>query len=259
MDVDQREIQQILNQKFDEIKERNPQFSLRAFAHKLSISSGALSQIMNGKRRVSERLAYELAEKLALSGEEMKKFLTSFQMSEGMKKDPEYAMFDHGAYAVDEIWQVFVVLNMLKLDNFEFSTSAAATLIGIGEDEVNELIEKMIFNGLLKWSPENQLERTAENVMTKDQVTDKHLVEIQHRYMDKAKAASEILVPDRDLTSIVMPVNKNNIPRAKKLIRKFYQEIAAVLEHGDRDAVYGLNVQLYPLVDKEDIEGTSKD
>ncbi|MCB0420024.1 MAG: TIGR02147 family protein [Bdellovibrionales bacterium] len=248
MNVEQKEIQEILNKKFQEAQVRNSQFSLRAFASRLSISSGALSQIMNGKRRISERLAYELAEKLNLSDEEKTRFLTPFRIEKKIKKGTKYEEFDHHQFTLDESWQLFVVLSLLEIDGVQFTTKRAAEKLSLPENAVNDLIEKMLFTGLLKWSPERNLERASKNVTTKDNVKDDHLVQLQNKFMEQAIKASHCDSSRRDYTTMVMAINSQKIGKAKKVIRKFYDDISAILEDGTPDTVYGLSIQLYPML-----------
>jgi transcriptional regulator with XRE-family HTH domain len=66
---------------FNERKEKNPRYSLRAFARSLGVSSGQLSEILSGKRPLSHKLARRIAIALALTEEESQKliFLVSQQ------------------------------------------------------------------------------------------------------------------------------------------------------------------------------------
>src|SRR5437879_6558705 len=75
MQVDQAAIRQLLNRKFLESRVANPNYSLRAYARRLRLSSGALSAILGAKRRVSRKFAERLAEKLGLSPAEKSKML----------------------------------------------------------------------------------------------------------------------------------------------------------------------------------------
>lgn len=66
---------------FNDRKDKNPRYSLRAFARSLGVSSGQLSEILSGKRPLSHKLARRIAIALALTEEESQKliFLVSQQ------------------------------------------------------------------------------------------------------------------------------------------------------------------------------------
>lgn len=60
---------------FNERKEKNPRYSLRAFARSLGVSSGQLSEILSGKRPLSHKLARRISIALALTEEESSKLI----------------------------------------------------------------------------------------------------------------------------------------------------------------------------------------
>jgi transcriptional regulator with XRE-family HTH domain len=66
---------------FNDRKDKNPRYSLRAFARSLGVSSGQLSEILSGKRPLSHKLARRISMALALTEEESQKliFLVSQQ------------------------------------------------------------------------------------------------------------------------------------------------------------------------------------
>lgn len=60
---------------FNERKEKNPRYSLRAFARSLGVSSGQLSEILSGKRPLSHKLARRISIALALTEVEGQRLL----------------------------------------------------------------------------------------------------------------------------------------------------------------------------------------
>ncbi|MBT3980106.1 MAG: helix-turn-helix domain-containing protein [Bacteriovoracaceae bacterium] len=71
-------IQSVIKSKFESIRNRNPSYSLRAFSSKLGISPGAASTIMNGKRKISQKMALRLASNLGLNEAEREEFMSPF-------------------------------------------------------------------------------------------------------------------------------------------------------------------------------------
>jgi len=63
-------IQRILSERFAGMRERNPRFSLRAYAKRLGLSPGATTEILRGKRRISAKIVLRIAEKLQLEERE---------------------------------------------------------------------------------------------------------------------------------------------------------------------------------------------
>ncbi|HEY8269264.1 MAG TPA: hypothetical protein VIG33_00125 [Pseudobdellovibrionaceae bacterium] len=60
---------------FNERKEKNPRYSLRAFARSLGVSSGQLSEILSEKRPLSHKLARRISVALALTMNESQKLI----------------------------------------------------------------------------------------------------------------------------------------------------------------------------------------
>src|SRR4051812_17731490 len=56
-------------------RQRNPRWSLRAFAKQLGVSHSALSEILSGKRALSQKAAVRFAQRLELSPADTKLFL----------------------------------------------------------------------------------------------------------------------------------------------------------------------------------------
>src|SRR5688572_26470320 len=57
--------------------QRNPRYSVRAFARALAMSPGALSQILSGKRLPSYKTSLKITKSLGLSPKDRHKFLHS--------------------------------------------------------------------------------------------------------------------------------------------------------------------------------------
>ena len=55
----------------------------------------------------------------------------------------------------------------------------------------------------------------------------------------------------RDMSGITMAISTRKLPEARKLIMDFRRKLCAFLEDGHKDAVYRLNVQLFPLSQEE--------
>lgn len=65
---------ELLLKKYEESKEKNARWSQRAFAARIGISSGALSEILSGKRALSSQLKKKIAPHLQMSPAEESDF-----------------------------------------------------------------------------------------------------------------------------------------------------------------------------------------
>lgn len=77
---------QYLKEELKRRTERNPRYSLRAFATALEINAGTLSRILSGKQIISRNLAKKLAGMLELGTQEHEQFLYSVFKDQWMKE-----------------------------------------------------------------------------------------------------------------------------------------------------------------------------
>jgi uncharacterized protein (TIGR02147 family) len=93
---------------------------------------------------------------------------------------------------------------------------------------------------------------TGKNLTTPSSVPSAALRGAHRQYMVKAIDSLEKDPIDlRDMSGITMAISSKKIPEARKLIQDFRRRLCAFLEDGDKDAVYRLNVQLFPLSSAE--------
>ena len=57
-------------------------------------------------------------------------------------------------------------------------------------------------------------------------------------------------IEERNHTAMTFAINTRKIPEAKKCIEKFIAQMTELLEDGDRDRVYEMTVNLFPLQKK---------
>lgn len=77
----------ILLNDYEQRKQRNARFSKRAYARYLGISSGRLADLLNGRTRLSVRLAQKIAEKLGISDTEKQDFIYLVSIEQLRKVD----------------------------------------------------------------------------------------------------------------------------------------------------------------------------
>ena len=71
-------VQKKLSEKFSDLRLKNPAYSLRAFSRKLGMSSSSVSEILNGKRRVSIKIVQRISDRLCLDPYERTQLISLF-------------------------------------------------------------------------------------------------------------------------------------------------------------------------------------
>jgi transcriptional regulator with XRE-family HTH domain len=239
----------LLLKKFKEGQVKNPRWSQRAFAQKLGVSSGALSEILKGKRSLSTPLKKKMAEALQLSPQEQIDFFDD-DLPDNLKPvRHDYFRLSMDQFHLISDWWHFAILNLLRTKGFKPEQSWISQRLGLQTRIVTEAWDRLIRLGHLKRQGAKVV-REYPNIETSDDFFD---LSIRKSHVEDTKLIEKSLLETelnlRDHTSMTMAVRKKDIPRAKELIRIFQDQFARELEATDNggDEVYRLCISYFPL------------
>jgi uncharacterized protein (TIGR02147 family) len=245
---------EFLKNKYSENKRANSAYSVRTFAKRAGLSPGAMSEILSGKRAISQKLAEKIALNLKLNPTERSQFFSGSlsKGDRGIKRvrflsqaqfqyitDPSYfnflALMDTSIFRNDPQW----ISQKLEI------SAEKVNLIVIRFKELNILVEN---NGVLS--------KTRDTFSTSDDIKDDF---INRAHLETLKAASRSLAEDlisvRDFTSFCFPADPKMLPAVKLKIRTFQDEVAALMLGQKSTEVYKLAINLFPqtkMVDEKD-------
>ena len=243
------QINLILQRRFAELKIKNPSFSLRAFALKLGLSSGALSEILQGKRKVSKKLTYQVMEKLMLDPEERQKVLAATFADYRNKEIPENQLkLSQDELQILSEWYHYAILNLIDTCDFKNDFSWISARIGLPKSMVIHAIERLKRLHLITEDFAGNFKRKSHPLRTSDDLEDISIKKSHAESMDLAKdSLMKDSVKKRDFTSGTLTINPLKLPQAKELIRQFQSDLAQLMQKGPQTEVYKLNIQLFPL------------
>ena len=252
-------IQNILQRKLIEIRKKNPQFSTRAYAKKLGISSGALTEILNGSRPVSPKIAERISTKLMLDPMErsnvMKDYLITANQKRVSKENIEYLKLSMDQFAMMSEWYYFAILSMMQTQGFESSAEFVAERLGLSLSVVEKAIERMARLGVLSIAPDGSWSRSKGGHRTTDDLTDTSVQKNHFQTLELAKKAlEERVVEERDFTSMTLPLDFQDLPEAKQMVRKFQNELYEKFNGKKKSKeVFRIAMQLFPLTRKKKV------
>lgn len=248
--TEQLVIRKLLQEKFAVAQVRNPAFSLRSFAKKLEISPAALSEILNGKRKISFKLAHKLSKKLMLSPQESQMLIQSFQIRNTpseMKSQKKEVRLSQDQFQLIGEWQHFAILSLAETKDFKSSDQWIADRLGLSLQKTKLALSRLIKLGLLKKVNEQYIV-TGESYSSPDEVVDLALRRMYSEVLDLSKdSLLDHELQQRDFSGVTMAIDPSRLPLAKKLIRKMLAQVCEILEVENKSEVYRLNVQLIPL------------
>ena len=245
-----------LLQEFERRSLANPHYSLRAFARDLEVHSGTLSGILNQRRAVGAKTLAHIMKKLPLSATDKKKILSTL-MAQSALEFEKPAMIDEEVLSVIKDWEHYAILAYLQLPKAKKSPGDIAKALRIPQPKFLRALSNLEKVGLLVRDG-NQLKSTHKSIITSRGIPSPALREAHVQYIEKAKSAlTDFSVAERDITGTTLAISHKNLPRAKELIQQFRTELSEILEQGETDDVYRLNIQLFPLTHKTAVEAVS--
>ncbi len=247
-------IQKAMTQAFLESRSRNPAFSLRAFARKLSLSPSAVSEILKGKRRISRDMASRLIENLCLDPKESKAVLDLFPAQPGRdgsmpaKTEAEFLELSMDHFHMVSTWHHFAIHSLAETKGFKGEARWIAARLGLRQSEAQAALDRMERLGMMRRTARGTLVGAGGQYSTPDGVPS---VALRKAHGDNLELARRSLekdsVDERDFTSMTMAIDERKLPVAKKMIREFLDHLSGYLEAGDKTEVYKACFQMIPL------------
>lgn len=257
----QTEIQNKIRLNLNQLKIRNPSFSLRAFAKKLDLSPSALSEILNGKRKISKRMAARIYERMNLSPNEMNEALSLFDQeshktenvhdeSSDKSKTIDFLQLSSDQFNLIGEWQHFAILSLMETKGFKSDLIWIANKLNLTQKVVQTSIDRLVRLGFV-FRKNKKLVTNKRALLTSDNVSNQAVRKAHYADLVLAeKALDTCPVDERDFTSITIAASKNNLIKAKKMIREFQDKLTLCLEEGEKDEVYKFSFSLYPLTER---------
>ncbi|MES2769587.1 MAG: TIGR02147 family protein [Bdellovibrionota bacterium] len=223
----------------------NSRYSLRAFAKSLALDPSTVSQMLSGKRKVSQSMLEKIESKIGMAF-----VFDSENLQQSMGK--KYSLLSKDLFAAISDWYHFAILDLTLLKNFDSNPSWIAQQLGISVTEVSIAIDRLKRLELLA-EQDSKLVKTQMSFSNyKEGDTSAAHKEYQRQIVEKSLHAIDGCPQDlKDITSMTIAGNSKKLIEVKDVIKKFRRELAAFMEDGDGDAVFHLAVQLYPVTSLE--------
>lgn len=243
-----REIAKYLNQEFARRAERNPRYSLRAFARDMDMSVGAASEILNGIRPVSNRLARAVVPFLALEKKTQEHLLSLLDADE--RSAP--AVYELIETSNEQCAKViaeglhFAILSLTETQDFKNDPAWIAARLDSSEEQVTAALHRLKSLGYLV-ERDGRMTTSSPCFTSTSRVPSSALKAAQYENLDRARRAIESEPIERyDTTAITMAIDPDKIPLAIELIAEFRDNLSRFLESGQRREVFKFSMQLIP-------------
>ena len=238
----------LLHNILKERQERNQNYSIRAFARDLNISSGRLSDILNRKYIPGPSISNRIVKALSLDNGDYQIIQKIIENSQKVKKELGGAhQLSENEFSMIAEWHHFAILNIMETSNYLDEFSWIAHRLNLSEVTIRESFEKMMSLGLIEIKDGKHVP-TYKNLTTTHNIPSQILREANRQAIMQSLYSLEHDPSDiRDITSIVLPVNMANLSKAKETAREFRRKVATLLEEGEKTEVYNICVQIVPI------------
>jgi uncharacterized protein (TIGR02147 family) len=261
---------EILKSEFEHRQNMNESYSLRGFAQKLGIAPSKISEILNHKQGLSEKLALKICNELRFSQDETNHFINTVKAhcSKSPKVRAEYTKileqrnrkiesFDiqESLFSIISNWYHFAILELMNTEDFQSGPKWISKRLSISLQDAKHGIQNLEKLGLIE-EKNNDFKPTGVNLRTSDGIGSSSIKKFNDQILTKAKdAIYEQDVSKRHLSTLTVGVNEEIIPEVFEKISAFRKELNQFIsnhsKNNNTEAVYCFSSQFFELTHEE--------
>ena len=231
----------VLKQNLQRKKKINSSYSVRKFASTLGLSIGTLSELLTSKRKLTQKRALKVLDKLDLSVRERRLVLSL------MDADVEFERIgvDPINYDIYTDWRCQAIAGMFELEDADLSVNGISRRLGLPPAFVQERIDEFVRRGLLVKKKDGSLVRPLEDWDPRS-LPKEVMRQAQAEQLKTARMALDHLPSDqRELQAITFTGRKDQLERFRREITKVLNRFSALSEENPKDQLYRVCIQLF--------------
>ena len=261
-----------LRAEFEARKAETPSLTHRTFSAQCGYkSSGGVSLLMSGRRRMSRDAAARIGKALdlTLSEREHLRRMVEFSLADdfeeranilrSMTAAKRFAEDWKGTVEAFEFyrdWTAPVVRELVSLPDFKEDPEWIAARVHkkIRTREARSALARLLRTGYLERDKDGALRPSAPIIATKSELQSEPLKNFHREMMKLAGEALDTQGRDqRDMRVITMAISESQAARLKAMLTQFHKEVLEVVAEDEPiETVYQLNTQLFALTDPPD-------
>ncbi len=251
----------------DTLKDRmatNGSYSLRSFAKNLGLAPSMLSEVISGKKNLSNKFSAKISEQLKLTNRKSKYFqlLVQFETTQNeevksiiqeslrLLNPQKRNVFELNVEQFQLIvkWYHFAILEMTFL-NYELTPHFISQSLGIAESEAKQALELLIHLEFLEAISKNKYQKKSKKILVQSSQPNLALREFHRTMLLKAQASlTNQSFQEKIIGSETIPINIADIEKAKAIIEDCFERIIMLSEQSEnKQHVYHLGIQFFKL------------
>lgn len=253
-----------LRETLEERCQKNPRYSLRAFARDLNISAPRLSRILNRRHGLSVDAARTIAARLDLSRPEQELFCALVESEHGRasisrataKKRASELAATFKSMSIDSFrfisdWYHLAILELTLVEGFKSQPAWIAQQIGITQGEASAAVERLLRMNLLE-NDQGTLRATGDHFINPLGTPSDAVRKFHAQILSRAQQALEFqTVEEREFSNLIVALDDESLPRVRELIREFtYRINKEVSNCKPKTRIYNLSIQFFGLQER---------
>lgn len=230
--------------------QKNPSYSLRAFAKQLGVSAATLSGILTGKRKLTAEMMGKIGFALNLAPEEVWGLQRQLLGHQDNTAHAKFTELSQEMFMIVSEWYHLPILELMKLSDFKPDANWISKRLNVNSNQIKIAIDRLQRVGILEIKGNVWLDKTdGFTTHYNPQQTSEAKKRYQKQLLEKSL---ESLERDdysiRDHSSTTMAINTKDILKAKKEIQSFRKKLCELMETSPRpDEVYQLQIGFFPI------------
>jgi uncharacterized protein (TIGR02147 family) len=256
---------QYLSDKYQELRQRKPQYSLRYVGDKIGIDHSSFLKILQGRRHLTRSHVDPLCKLFRLDRQQREYLIAlmdfnkarndstkrrAFERLSDMELPPMHSV-ERNQYKFYTKWYYNAVRALLSLIPKPTSAKELGMLLSprVTEEEAREALDLLEDVRLVKKTNGGRYELCDKYVTTGKHRRSDAIREFQRRYIALAQESFERHpVELRDISTVTVTVPTHMIDKIRDRIAELRTDILKMATQ-DADRVYQMNVQLFPLTE----------
>lgn len=245
MNLTEPTVNTILMKHYENILDKNPKFSLRAYAKKLDVSPSMLSEVINGRKRISLSMANKISQSLNFSKKEDEYFrliaeketcksierkseieekILTLTKSKNLSIDLNVDSFS----LIKESYH-FAILELLTLKNLKFDINELSRKLDITPIQFKLGLERLKRLGLIAFKDGRpyKIKNVSLNVSSEER--NRALQHYHDSMLDKTKDFLKEQQPsERYVGSETLVIDEDHIEEAKEIFEECFDKLIAL-------------------------------
>lgn len=243
-------------------KQKNPQYSQRAFARDLGVSGSQLSEIFKKRQGISLKRANDIADRLHWNQSKRDFFcdLVQFKFSriavererswKRLKQNPSFKnhlkffkKISEQRLQAHSDWVYFAVLELVRTHDFEPTPEFIARKLSITKTRAQRVLNRLLAINYFQIR-DGVLVSDGDNFETFDDIPSLTIQKIHRRMIKKTLPYLHQSVHEREFQTLIMACPLSLLPKLKSQIREFINKVGSMPKKKPLDSVLALTIQL---------------